>query len=306
MVTEKFRILPVPPFRLDYTVWILRRRKNNLIDVQDKEVYTRIFQIDNKVVKTLITQKGSVDKPILEVEVICKQNVYNLNVKIRGILKKMLNTQKDYSGFYQMAVNDKVLKALAERFRGLKPPRFPGLFEAIVNAIACQQVSLDVGVILLSRFAEKYGSRFNEVFPQSYSFPEPVSIREVTEQDLRKLGFSISKSRSIIMIAKAFRQNILTDRRFEHMQNSQAVKRLTSMKGIGRWSAEYVLLRGLGRIDVLPGDDAGVRKNIRRLFNLSAESDYETVHRLVSRWQPYAGFVYLHLLLDKLAFKKLI
>jgi DNA-3-methyladenine glycosylase II len=76
---------------------------------------------------------------------------------------------------------------------------------------------------------------------------------------------------------------------------------LTSLSGIGRWSAEYVLLRGLGRLHVFPGDDVGARNNLARWLGLESPLDYGAVRRAVSRWQPYAGMVYFHLLLDRLA-----
>jgi DNA-3-methyladenine glycosylase II len=73
------------------------------------------------------------------------------------------------------------------------------------------------------------------------------------------------------------------------------------MRGIGRWTAEYVLLRGLGRLHVFPGDDVGAHNKLRRLFDIDTALDYDAVRRLVGRWYPYAGVVYFHLLLDSLS-----
>ena len=76
---------------------------------------------------------------------------------------------------------------------------------------------------------------------------------------------------------------------------------LLALPGIGRWSAEYVLLRGLARYQVLPGDDVGARNNLRRRFGLPEGAGYYEVARLSRRWWPYGGLVYFHLLLDALA-----
>ena len=70
---------------------------------------------------------------------------------------------------------------------------------------------------------------------------------------------------------------------------------------MGRWTAEYVLLRGLGRLEVFPGDDVGARNNLRRWLGLPDALDYAGVHDAVAPWQSYAGLVYLHLLVDRLA-----
>jgi DNA-3-methyladenine glycosylase II len=69
---------------------------------------------------------------------------------------------------------------------------------------------------------------------------------------------------------------------------------------VGRWTAEYVLLRGLGRLHVFPGDDVGGRNNLQRWLRRSKPFSYAALHRTLARWQPYAGLVYFHLLLDRL------
>ena len=85
-----------------------------------------------------------------------------------------------------------------------------------------------------------------------------------------------------------------------------ALARLTGLRGVGRWTAEYVLLRGLGRLHLFPGDDIGARNRLRRWLHLREPLDYERVRRLLRRWRPYAGLVYLHMLLDGLAEAKLV
>ena len=84
------------------------------------------------------------------------------------------------------------------------------------------------------------------------------------------------------------------------IQKNELIRYLSNIRGIGRWSSEYVLLRGFGRINVFPGDDVGAQKNIKELFNLNEKPDYEEIKKLTSHWNPYAGMVYFHLLLNKL------
>ena len=78
------------------------------------------------------------------------------------------------------------------------------------------------------------------------------------------------------------------------------VQRLCQLRGVGRWTAEYVLLRGLGRLEVFPGDDVGARNNLRRWLGLPDSLDYASVHEAVAPWQSYAGLLDLHLLVDRL------
>ncbi|MGA8476987.1 MAG: HVA1 family protein [Chthoniobacterales bacterium] len=83
--------------------------------------------------------------------------------------------------------------------------------------------------------------------------------------------------------------------------NSEAGRvRGTIKKKITSATAEYVLLRGLRRLDVYPGDDVGARNNLQRWLKLKKPLDYESVRRVIAKWQRYAGFIYFHLLLDGL------
>ena len=76
--------------------------------------------------------------------------------------------------------------------------------------------------------------------------------------------------------------------------------RLRGLRGVGRWTAEYVLLRGLGRTTIFPGDDVGARNNLQRWLQLAGPLDYEGVQRTLARWQRFGGLIYFHLLLDRL------
>ena len=82
--------------------------------------------------------------------------------------------------------------------------------------------------------------------------------------------------------------------------DAHALAMLLGLGGVGRWSAEYALLRGLGRHHVLPGDDVGARNSLRRRFGLDPRSGYDAVADLARAWWPYGGLVYFHLVFDTL------
>jgi DNA-3-methyladenine glycosylase II len=119
--------------------------------------------------------------------------------------------------------------------------------------------------------------------------------------ELRQLGFSLQKGRAIIELAQSVAEGHLDLESFAALSDEEAVMRLVELRGLGRWSAEYVLLRGLGRTHVFPGDDVGARKNLQRWLRLTKPLDYQAVQRISSQWHRYAGLVYFHLLLDRLA-----
>jgi DNA-3-methyladenine glycosylase II len=169
----------------------------------------------------------------------------------------------------------------------------------MVNAVACQQLSLAVGITLLGRLCETYG-RVPPNAPGRYAFPQPEDVLTTSPQQLRQLGFSDRKARSIIAIAHAIANELVTCTQLDALDDNAAVKTLTSLPGIGRWSAEYVLLRGLGGLNIFPADDVGARHNLERVLDAPGPLDYQSTRDLTTRWQGFAGLVYFHLLLHRI------
>jgi DNA-3-methyladenine glycosylase II len=118
-------------------------------------------------------------------------------------------------------------------------------------------------------------ARLAEAGSEASAFPDPEDLAPLEPDALKRYGFSMTKARTIIATARAI--------------------------VAGDLDLEYVLLRGLGRLHVFPGDDVGAHNKLRRLFGIATPLDYESVERLVARWHPYAGVVYFHLLLDTLS-----
>jgi DNA-3-methyladenine glycosylase II len=196
-------------------------------------------------------------------------------------------------------VNHPFLHTLAERFRGLKPPRFPTLFECLVNAIACQQLTLTVGIRLLNRLTEAHGTAPDA--GTTRAFPAPARLADLSPEALRPLGFSGAKSRSVVELAAGISSGMFDAAAIETLDDDAALTALLRLRGVGRWTAEYALLRGLGRLHVFPGDDVGARNNLARSLNCHEPLDYVGVQAAVRKWQPFAGLVYFHLLLANLA-----
>ena len=109
----------------------------------------------------------------------------------------------DLSPFAAMAAPDPLLGPLAARLRGLKPPRFPTVFEALVNGVACQQLSLAVGIHLLNRLAADCGRAVSDRPEGPRAFPGPEDLASLQPDELRRHGFSSTKARTIIETARA-------------------------------------------------------------------------------------------------------
>ena len=218
--------------------------------------------------------------------------------QVRSVVDRLLGLRIDLTDWYEMSAGDARLRLLADRFRGMKPPQFPTMFEAVVNAFACQQLSLEVGLELLNRLATIYGVRFGTRPNARYAFPTPNGVAQLRPEKCRAAGFSHQKVRALLDLAGAIARRELDLEAFAGESDPVVRQRLLELRGVGRWTAEYVLLRGLGRLHIFPGDDVGAQKRLARWLGRSGPMDYTDVCRAVERWQPYAGLVYFHLLLD--------
>ncbi len=295
-----FTLEPVPPFKLEWSAWLLRRRPANTIDRWDGSSLCRAFVVDGQVVEVAVSQTGATDTPRLQVRVTGSKASSVLKSKVTSALERHLGLRVDLAPFYRLMAADHRFGALAARFRGLKPCRFPTVFETLVNAISCQQLSLTYGISVLNRLTEELGSPIRLPAGIVHAFPEPADVLRVSIPELRGLGFSRQKAEALTALAQRLIESPRLLEDLDSRPNQEALTQLLQLRGIGRWSAEYALLRGLGRLNVYPGDDVGARNNLVRWLKLRHPLDYEGVHEILGPCQPYAGLMYFHLLLDGL------
>jgi DNA-3-methyladenine glycosylase II len=289
----RFSLRPVMPFRLDLTVWALRRRAQNAVDVWSNDTYRRVLAVNHQPVLVAVRQRKATLDVTITGEVLSPRSKQAATFA----LERLLGIRLDLSGFYRFASGHPPLNKLAQRFRGVKPPRFTNVFEGVVNGITCQQLSLTVGIIILNRLAERCGLSSG---PGMYAFPRPEDVALLSESDFRLLGYSGNKARALIELSGSIVEGRLDLRELERLDNQECFERLVTLRGVGRWTAEYVLLRGLGRTNVFPGDDVGARNNLERWLRLRKKLDYERVQRVLSKWKDYGGLIFLHLLLKSL------
>lgn len=289
-----------PPFRLDLTVWALRRRSVNETDRWDGSEYGRTIYLGRTPVGLGVKQVGFHALPRLLVRVSGERDSARVRAAVHHVLHYVLGLGIDLAGFYALAAAEPPLDELAMRFRGMRPPRFPSVFEALVNGVACQQISLQAGLTVLNRLVAAFGQAPSLSLEGERAFPKPEALAEIEVHALRAVGFSLAKSHAIREIAIAAARGELEYEALARLDDAAALARLDKLRGVGRWTAEYVLLRGCGRLNIFPGDDVGARNNLQRWLRRRRLLDYDSTKKLLQRWQPYSGLVYLHLLLKRL------
>lgn len=298
-MATKFLLEPVHPFRLDLTAWALQRRPGNLIDRWDGASYRRVLTVDGSTFEIAVSQTGEAART-LGVTIAVDSLGREAKQKTRDLLVSALGIRIDLSGFYRMTETHSRLKSLARSFRGLKPPRFFSIYEGLVNGIACQQLSLSLGIQLLGRLARRFGPSVDMSDSVRYGFPRPVDLANANMADIKELGFSLQKARAMIEVSRAIVEGRLDLDALAAEGDDEALRRLRELRGVGRWTAEYTLLRGMGRWHIFPADDQGARNGLARWLHLRKGLDPARTQRILKQWQPYGGLVYFHILMNGL------
>jgi DNA-3-methyladenine glycosylase II len=302
----RLRLKPVPPFRLDLTAWAIRRRPHNTIDHFDGESYRRVIVIDGQPVAIAVRQIAPPKSPEIEVVATGPGASRRTAHAIEAIVNRILGLSIDLCGFYRLARDDAALGPMVDRLIGMKPVRFPTNFEAFTNAVACQLVSLTAGMHVVNRITARYGRSCEVEGVRVHACAEASDIVRAEVEDLRALGLSRSKARYLIGLAQVASDSDLDFRSAETLDDKSATAALSKFAGVGRWTAEYVLLRGFGRFNIFPGDDVGGRNGLRDYLGIRGELDYQGVREALARWRAWGGFIYFHLLVNALADKGIV
>jgi DNA-3-methyladenine glycosylase II len=185
---------------------------------------------------------------------------------------------------------------LLERSRGVRPPRYPSLWEAFVKVVLFQQISLQAASTITRRLVEAVGTRWEREGVSCYTFPSVVRVLALPDRELRSFGISPSKAATLRRVGEALESGELREEVLEGLPSPAAAKVLDGIKGIGPWSATVILLRGLGRLDVFPLKDASVLHNLE----LVTGGKRVDVGRLMEELGEQRGMLYYHLLLARL------
>lgn len=284
----------VTPYRLDLTVSVLRRLSTNVVDLLTPEgEYVRALSGFPEPVIVRATQRrrgGSLDITI--------DGDASTDAEVLELVRRMLGTDVDCTEFDRSAALISWLAPLVERMRGVRPPRYPTLWEACANAIVFQQVSLRAASAIMRRLVVALGPsvRTDDVLLPLYAFPSAESVRSAHDALLRTTGISANKIATLRRVAEALASGALNVTTLEACTSRDAADILRRIKGIGPWTAAVILLRGLGRLDVFPANDASVASNIA----LVAGSAPFDVQRMLNALGLQRGMLYFYLLLARL------
>lgn len=255
-LTSRHRIGVARPYRLDLTVSVLRRLSTNVVD---------LLTPDGRYLRAL----GGTRPVVVEAR---QSGPETLVVTIDGpasehraavaTARRMLGVDRDLRTFARSAARIPWLVPLVRRMRGVKPPRYPSLWETCVNAVVYQQLSVAAASAITRRFVMEFGTTVPHGDAGLYVFPSPQSVETANERRALATGISTGKLATLQHVAEEIASGRLDAAELEAFPSNEAAAALRRIKGIGPWTAALILLRGLGRLDVFPANDTGVARNL--------------------------------------------
>lgn len=213
-------------------------------------------------------------------------------------LKWRLGEPIDRSPLAGLAKSDQKVAGLVARYPGLRPPLHVDPFQSLITSITAQQVNLTWATTTRSRLIEAYGTPHHLFGMVVWQFPTPDALASIDPGNLRSLQFTTRKAEYIVGVAQATAAGALNG--LTGLGNEEVIRSLTELRGIGRWSAEWLLARCLARPDVIAAGDLGVRKAVSYHYRGADELlSEEVVRDIAAPWGDATNLV-THLLLETL------
>ncbi|MGZ3537806.1 MAG: DNA-3-methyladenine glycosylase family protein [Thermodesulfobacteriota bacterium] len=281
MPKDKKAVLSFPvPLDIAGSLSFLSRNGDDYLDRWDGERWVRTLATGSRNIPFSCRPFGAPDDPRLEVRV---ADIRDLTAVREVASRSFLLARR---GFGALLRRDPVLARLNRKFPGIRQVRQFDLFYGLLRAISAQQINLRWAATLRRRLAEAYGERLHVGEDFVYSL-RPEVVAAVRVQDLRALQFSTHKAESILAVAEALASRKLTQEDLAKMENTDAMQALVAVRGIGTWSAEWILVRCLGRALVVAGD-LGVKKAVAITYLGKETASEDEVRRAVGHWGPHA------------------
>lgn len=284
------RFVPERPYSLALTAFRFSRFPE-AVDLFDGTSYRRLLWVKGAPLLLAVEQEGPPARAVLRAHIQGPQARTKAGrVAAWRLIERALGAGLDIRPFYRAFRKDVLLGPPIRVFRGLRIAGWADLWEALVTTVLTQQVNLAFAYDIRRELALAFGRRARFDRATYYAFPTPQRIVRESARRLRSFRLSRAKAETIVRLAHAFCDGELSDEQLATLGDEDVVERLIAIKGVGRWTAETVLLRGLGRPDAFPAGDLGVVKYLAQgLLNHEKRAAEKDMRRFAEAWRPYRG-----------------
>ena len=297
----EFIIHPKAPFDFQLSIKIFLTDGSNRKCENNK--YKQLITVNEIPVLIELESTGSIDNPELKLILKSNSKISKLNANLTlQTVNRLFNLDFDLKSFYDDIENEKILSKLAYKLYGLKSPATSSVFEALVDAIVEQQISLRVAHSIEQKIINKFGSTLSIDGYIYYAYPTPKQLNNAPFDELRACGLTLRKTEYIKSISKDIEDGNLDLEKFRNYKDAQKImNELCKIRGIGRWTAEFVMIRGLNRQESFPADDIGIRRVISHYYCDDKRISSEDARKIAEKWGKYKGLAAFYLIIAEMS-----
>ncbi|HJU53229.1 MAG TPA: AlkA N-terminal domain-containing protein [Pyrinomonadaceae bacterium] len=291
-------IRPRAPFDFAATARFLRFTEREAVDTFAEGRYRRALHLGGRLHLLNVASTGTLARPSLSV-MLERGGRASTREQEEALarVRQIFSTEHDLKKFRAQVAGDPLMSKLEVMHRGLHIARWPSVFEALVISILSQQISTVVAMTLKRRLVEQYGERLASGGETFLAFPRAEALAEAAPQALRALGLSGSKVAAVTELAQKARDGELDETVLAGEDNEALIERLTRLRGIGRWTAEWALMLHFGRTDVFPAGDLALRGFVVKYYNDGRALAEREIRALAeARWGEWASYAAVYFL----------
>ncbi|MGB9201595.1 DNA-3-methyladenine glycosylase family protein [Methanobacterium sp.] len=294
------KIKPEAPFNFDLSAKIF---SNGDVQIQRYEngSYWQVINLNDKLVLVTVTSSGSVDAPELTINVEPDKNLDKNDCQlVKQTVTSIFNLNFNLQNFYDDMKKDKLISKLTTQLRGLNSTRTPTFFEAIVSSIIEQQISLKAAKSIETQMTKTFGDTLQLNNITYYAFPTPKTLSNLEKEDLRNVGLSFRKAEYVIGLSKNIINDELDLEPLKSKDTQEIINELLNIHGIGVWTAEFSVIKGLHRLVVVPTEDIGLRRIIARYYNNENPVSSDKINEIAKPWGKWSGLAIFYLVIADL------
>jgi DNA-3-methyladenine glycosylase II len=293
--TETRILHPRPPFRFDLALVYLWRSPLEVLDVVSQGVYRRALMLNGRPRLLEVRAEGGADQPALRIALLDGPATPSQLDAATALVARCFRLAEDVTPLDHLAEADPAFGTLVQRVRGLRALIMPSAFEALVWAITGQQINVAFAYKLKRVLIERFGRRLEHDNCTYFLFPDPERLATLDRDELRALQFSGQKARYIVDLARLIADGRLDLEGLRSLPAEAARATLMELRGVGRWTAEYVLMRGLGARDELPAADIGLQTAAARIYRLDRRPTEPELRALAEPWAGWRSYYAFYL-----------
>lgn len=278
-------IEPLSPYDFELSVRVVRSFASE--QQWEPEVYTTAIRVADKPM-LLKMRQVSRKPPLIEV----RSNRQSSSKELKRTAERLICAELDLHPYYRVTRSHPVLGPIVKALHGLKPIRPASLFEMFVIAITEQQISMTASYHIRQRLVERFGEPVDDL----WVFPTAEQLSRATIAELVKCGLSHRKAEYVKGLAERVASGELDLERLQTMPDEEVRALLLEERGLGPWSVDYILVRGMTRPDSVPVDDLGIRTIVGRYLGTGARLTAQGVIRKLAPFKPYRGLAAFYLL----------